>query len=276
MAAKFGWLTGLAALVLAGAGSGWAEEGLFPVRLNPDLGLASVDPAEIEARLRWPLWPDLPDDPGLELYKFRVDPWIAYKKPFSELVIDQQYVPNCTAMISLTNFGYLARYRNDREIQKLLFTRCEAIEFLHTARPSHVSYVQNFVMSLEAPDVLPVMIGNGVSSLDLCNEITANEQRVPWSAVDPFVDVGAPVIYRMGVQAEYAELVDGVHVPMGIGAETYLEILAWADFNDDGVEDVLIRSHSVGMEWWVPQMHPDIQHTTSTAWRARDQIHTHR
>lgn len=250
MATRFGWLMGLAALVVAGAAL--AEDGSFPVRLNPDLGLASVDPAEIEARLRWPLWPDRPDDPGLKLYKFRGNPWVVFKKSFSEMVIDQQFAPNCAAMIWLTNLGYLAGSQNDREIQKLIFTECEAIEFLHTARPSRVSFVRDFIMSVEAPDVLPVMISNGGSSLDFCSEIAANERRVPWSAVDPFMDVGAPVIYRMGVQAEYGELVDGAQVRMGIGAETYLEILAWADFNGDGVEDVLIRSHTVAMEWSEP------------------------
>ena len=252
MVARRVLITAMVAFLGVGVSAGWADEGPFPVRLNPRLALESVDAAAIDARLRGSLWPDIPDDEGLEIFKFRKDPWFEFDTPFEDLVIDRRFAANCVNLAALTNTGYLARYRNDRELQQGLLKECEAIEFLRKARPARISHVREFRMSSRALDWLPVMLDNGIPLNRLCDELAYNDQGVPWSAVDRIAEVQLRDQFTMRVWAEAVEANSDEEFPIALGADTWVEILAWADFNDDGVEDMLLLTSSVSMEWQGP------------------------
>ncbi len=239
------------ALTLLGvsASAGWAEEGPFPVRLNPILELESVDPAAIDARLRGPLWPDSLDDPGIELFK--VAPQLSYGlfKSFEERVIDRQVAGNCPALRALSEAGYEGRFRNNWQVQQALIRRCDAIEMLLDVREARVSYVREFTLSAEAPDVLPAMIDNSVPFDIFCDQYAANQASISWGAFDTIVkvEVRSPLMIR--VWAERFVLNPGEDDQIIGGGLTAVRLLAWGDFTGEGTEDILVESISGPVDW---------------------------
>lgn len=238
---------------LAGACAVASEETRYPIKLNPDLGLASTDDAAIDARLHGPLWPSMPDEPGLEIYLFREDPWVAYETPFEDLVIDTKVAANCIELKALTEAGYLGRYRNDRDVQKGLLETCEAIELLRTARPARVSYVRDFVLDADALDVLPPMIDNGALVDRLCEEYVANSRGIAWSAMDEILEVERWGDYGMTVWAQYAAPNPEDEYPLAAGLRTSINLWAWADFTGDGIEELLFNTGSNAVGWAGPE-----------------------
>ncbi len=238
---------------LLGACTSPAEDVLYPVKLNPMLALESVDAVAIDARLAGPLWPSAPEEPGLEVYLFREDPWIASETPFEDLVIDAKLATNCIELKALTEAGYLGRYRNDRGAQWGLLKECEAIQLLRTARPAGVSFVRDFVLDADAVDVLPSMIDNGDLVGRLCEEYIANTQGVAWSAMDDIVEVEQRGDYDVVVWAQYAAANPEDDYPLAAGLRTNIRLLAWADFTGDGVEEMLFYTGSNAVNWSGPE-----------------------
>ncbi len=249
------------ALALVCAGAALSAEGPYPVKLNPRLGLESADTAAIDARLGGPLWPDWPEGWGLDLYKFSRDPWFSGNTPFEDLVIDQALATNCIELKALTEAGYLGRYRNDRGVQQGLLKECEAIEMLRRVRPARISYVRDFVMSANAVDVLPVMLDQPFGR-QLCDEYAANQQGVPWSAFYRSVEVDVRDDYTIEVMAETQGPKMDDPMMISLGDQTWVKVMAWGDFNEDGVEDLLLLSRSTSVEWHGPERKPFFARTT--------------
>ena len=251
------------AVMLLWAGGALAAEGLYPVRLTPILGLASVDAAAIDARLSGPLWPNSPDEQGLKLYKVRPGYW-RLGKTFEEAVIDNALATSCTELKALTEAGYVGRYRNDRGIQRRSLMECEAIEMLRSARPAGENHVLGFVLNADAVDVLPPMVDNSVRFDRLCEEYIANKNSVAWSEFDRIIEVEVRSEYQIHVLAEHHALDPGQDIEQPVldpgqdieitsGGFTVVWLLAAGDLTGDGVADLLIESISSWADWIGPE-----------------------
>ena len=241
------------AVTLVWIGAAVAAEGPFPVKLNPRLGLASVDDAAIDARLhhRRFSWPDWVESLGLDLYKIRPG-YLSLGMTFEEAVLEQALATNCIELKAFTEAGLTGRYQNDYAIQHGLLKECEAIEVLRRARPARTSYVRDFVMSENAVHVLPVMLDQPFRR-QLCEEFAANKRGVPWSAYYRIVEVDVRDDYTMKVMAETRSPEADDPMMISLGDETWVEAVAWADFNEDGVEDLLLLSRSTQVELQGPE-----------------------
>ena len=235
------------AAALPWLGAAVAEEGPYPVRIvAPWLELTSADAAAIEARFEQPLPPHEGMLPPSEYVKYSHDRRTS-KGPYDELVVDRAKPTTCTELMALVDAGYVPWN------EPVYLDHCTALRLLRRARPARISYVRDFVMNSEAVDVLPVMVANGALFDRLCEEYIANQQGVPWSVFDKVIEVDAIGRYTMDVSTQRRDgrmEGDNDHVLIG-GGQTLVSILAWADFNGDGIEDLLVDSSSHPLTWKV-------------------------
>ena len=240
----------MAALLCAATSTGWAEEGPFPVRVNPRLLLDSIDATAIDARLQGPLWPDWPDSGGLELYRLAPLSPEGPIESFEERIVDVKVANNCIELQDLSDAGYEGRYRQDWELQRGLLNQCYAFRLIQDARPAGTSYVHDFIMNSDAVNVLPVMVNNGALFDRLCDEFIANRNAVPWSEFDKIIEIEIRNEFDMVVLTEHRDNPEaqGEYHSVG-GGQVGVEILAWGDFTADGTEDLLISSHSRPITW---------------------------
>ena len=263
MVARRVLITAMAAFLGVGACAAWAEEGPFPVRLNPRLALESVDAAAIDARLRGPLWPDWPDSGGAELFKLAPLTPDGPIDSFDERIIDVKVANSCIELRTLSDAGYEGRFRNEWEVQRGLLRQCEVIEMLRDVREAQFSYVRDFVLTAEAPDVLSPMIDNEAMFFRLCDGYIANDRSIPWSTFHKIVDVEVHSPFDIHVWAEHSVLEDDFGNALPVGAVTVVWLWAWGDFTGDGIEDVLVETNSQPAHWSEPD------HTTPP-WLARN------
>lgn len=109
---------------------------------------------------------------------------------------------------------------------------CRPLELLHGARPAR----QSFVSDLErirgkTLAILPAIMATAFSDEAVEAQQSAVRRGLSWRAYVPSVRV----LHERALPSHAARIDDD-----GWGA--FLELLAWADFDGDGFEDVLIRS----------------------------------
>lgn len=196
-----------------GAAGGAKENATYPIWWSPSLELESLD--KIDERLARKFRPK--SKKGLPVYK---------GKPPD---VTEAFIYSCVSYDKLRKEGYYARYNRPEQVLLYYYSFCATFEMLRTAKPSRISFVNDVTLSPDIVDYLPAMVNPGVSCDMLCRQYAANELRVPWSSfeVEKFesIDVVGPYLMRVQTRSEIISL----------------EILARADFNEDGLEDLLIR-----------------------------------
>ena len=238
MAFAFLALLGLASPVRA------AEDGPYPVWWSDKLRLESLD--RIDARLERPFW----DNGGYTVYK-------GVGNERTETTVDA-----CNMRRRLFEEGYYAG-ASQRYFAVYLWAMCDALEKLATAKPAARSYVRNFVFDRNAFDLLPAIVGGAESCGFLCRLKWANERGDTWTQLEDSLfkrhawentsiaisgqtrsikvedDKTATILF------EYVEEVPVEEEKTTIWSYSVdrspLEILAYGDFNEDGLEDMLMR-----------------------------------
>ena len=144
--------------------------------------------------------------------------------------VGDAFVDSCDSFNKLNSEGYYVRYES--KIFFLHVTTCFIFEELRQAKPSQTSYVEDIKLNPELLSYLPAMVNPAASCDFLCRQHVANERRIPWRKfeVARFLDVKVDHEHRMDV------LTDTEHLT--------LEIMARGDFNDDGVQDLLLWVHA--------------------------------
>jgi len=202
------------ALLLGAAGGALsAEESPYPVWWSPVLELESLD--HIDQRLERKLWHH-----GGEIEVSKG----AYDRAKSKIV------DTCVSAIELSEKGYWGRGNHNHKILLLQLAKCRAIEMLKRARPAQVSYVRDFVLDRGALGYLPAMVGIAPSCSGRCWQYAANEKRIAWSKVETFLSMNVKRSRELQVETE--------------GWSDWIEILARADFNGDGLEDIVLINNS--------------------------------
>lgn len=154
---------------------------------------------------------------------------------------DEAYAYDCRSVLRLDNDGYFPKPRLDikgfyppdsiPEMDQFFqySKRCELMEILRDTKPSQVSHVRDFEFDLTSIDYLPALIDASPSCDFLCRQYRANERGISWRdfEVGEFLSVEIIHKYHMVVTTDTSR--------------ADLEILAWADFNGDGTEDMLVQ-----------------------------------
>ncbi len=208
--------TAVAALGLGGAALA-AEDGPYPVWWSPSLELDSLD--VIEERLARKLWPD---GDGIEVYE-------GGRKSGEIKVAD-----TCASTIQLSDAGYWALPWHDYKVHLFQLARCRAIQMLERAAPARKSFVRDFITDREAVDYLSAMVRVPMSCDWLCRQHMANGKRIAWSQLEDILNVDFGTDYKMMVRTDTTR--------------TEIEILARADFNADGSEDLLVLADTYATE----------------------------
>ena len=221
-----------------------AEDGPYPVWWSDKLRLESLE--QIEARLEEPFW----DNGGYSVYKGPADARM-------EMTVD-----TCNMRRRLFEEGYYAG-ASQRYFAVYLWAMCDALEKLATAKPAARSYVRNFVFDRNALDLLPAMVGGAESCNFLCRLKWANERGDTWTQLEDSLfkrhareDISMSISGQTRsikveddktatILFEYVEEVPVEEPKTTIWSYSVdripLEIVAYGDFNEDGLEDMLMR-----------------------------------
>ncbi len=200
----------LAAMPVMGGGA--EEPGPYPIWWSPMLELESLD--RIDERLERPLRSDWS---GLKMFQYE-EGQTKRENPV--------YVNNCRLLIDLRAQGYTGWNTYVFELMRHMLALCRGIELMKRAKPARISYVRDFELNEEAPEYLPWMVSQPIKRSLVCVQLVINQRRVPWSWIS---------------RIERVEVISaGEMVVYTVGWADRLTILARADFNGDGLKDVLI------------------------------------
>ena len=194
--------------------------------MSPSLELESLD--NIDERLGEPLYPS---GGGFALYKGQRDEG-------QKAVAD-----SCKSLNRLMKEGYTAFFNYRIKFLLVLLAECRAIRMLREAQPAKKSYVREFKLDANSINYLPALVDVAASCDRLCRQYAANDRRIP---LIKFVDAEHLIVdptsdYRMDVKT--------------FGSDLTMEILVRADFNGDGLEDLLlwINAGAIGGTWGTTQ-----------------------
>ena len=189
-----------------------AEDGPFPVWWSPVLELESLD--AIDARLAREIWKG--DTEGLRLMKIEND-----------IRVEVRAV-NCIDLERLVEAGYHGIGSLGDWLQKYQLARCHAIEMLGTAVPAQQSFLRNFNLDVETVNYMPAAVALKLSCDMMCRDAVANERRIPLSRVREIllVQIYSATEMKFWLFDWYVRLT----------------ILGFADFNRDGIDDMLVLS----------------------------------
>ena len=233
----------LTALAFAAPGRA-AEDGPYPVWWSEKLRLESLE--RIGARLEGPFW----DNGGYSVSKGRGE-------ARTETTVD-----NCNTRRRLSEEGYSAE-APEQYFEVYLWAMCDALEKLMTAKPADRSFVRNFVFDRNALDLLPAIVGGAESCGFLCRLKWANERGDTWTQLaDELFKHHARENLSISISGqtrstiveddktatilfEYVEEIPVEETKTTIWSYSVdrnpLEILAYGDFDEDGLEDMLMR-----------------------------------
>ncbi len=207
----------------------------YPVWWAPEIGIASLD--EIDTLLAGPF----PEEFRHKLYKFdyargkRVSP-----------IVDQQPIENCLSLFEWMSAGYTwgVDDRDELLAYRRAYPYCYTLRALKRAKPPTASYVRDFVMDLDTLDYMPTLLGYWwCSPRSYPRVVRANRGGIPWNRFDFRSGSGG---YGVAVVKD-----SNVFVLQAWGdanSHNYDEVFAIigrGDFNNDGLDDLLLRMTSV-------------------------------
>ncbi len=222
-----------------------AEEGPYPIWWSDKLRLESLE--QVEARLERPFW-----ESG--------ESYTVYKGVGDERT--ETTVDTCNMRRDLLEGGYYAE-APQRYFEVYFWAMCDALEKLGTAQPAQRSFVRNFVFDRNAMNVLPAIVGGAESCGFLCRLKRDNEKGITWTQLEDSlfkrytrevrsIPVSS-VVRSIQVKDDKTAtiLIENVQeIPIEEERTTVwsywvdrypVDILAYGDFNEDGVEDMLMR-----------------------------------
>lgn len=142
---------------------------------------------------------------------------------------EEAYAYDCRSLLKLDFEGYFPKTTSQVEKFLKYDKQCDVMEILRETKPSQVSNVNDFIFDNTSIDFLPAMVNRSGSCDFACRQYRANEKAISWRdfEISEFLSIQIIHKYRMVVTTDNS-LAD-------------LEILARADFNNDGTEDMLVQ-----------------------------------
>lgn len=182
----------------------------YPVAWSPALDLDAPD--EIDSRLQKVIWP-------IDVVRFQL-----FKAGKSEN--GTATVQSCNDLMALSAKGFLARGTLFQELQRARLAQCEAIAHLQAARPPGQSFLREFVLTEKT--TIDVLITAG-----LVRKCDANCAASPPSK-SAVVQIPRKDIERIRAHAP------GLAYALTELGKLAIDIAARADFNGDGLDDMLL------------------------------------
>ena len=198
----------------------WAEEAApYPIWWSLSLELESLD--QIDERLERNLWHN---DDGFRLF-------VGIGKNRTTVIAH-----SCADIRRYEKEGSGAIDSPDIYLWRTVYRECVPIERLRDARPARTSHVTNFVLDAGALDYLPALVTLSASCDCWCRLYAANQRRIPLSKFEDGRLLKARPIndYQIEVKTEHSII--------------QIEILARADFNGDGWEDLFMKTDTKSKE----------------------------
>jgi hypothetical protein len=154
-----------------------------------------------------------------------------------------QQATSCTTYFALRASGFEAATVVDTAALKLEGAACHTVRALATARPATRDSLRDFRLDDAALSQLPPSLGPQPSPTDLEGRRRATGAGKSWAAYDPRARLTA-------TDATHARVTSG-------GSTTEIEILARADFDGNGTDDLLVSTVSYGNEgsWREVRLH---------------------
>ncbi len=191
------------------------DEGHYPVWWAASFELNSLE--EIDRKWNSPFWPESPENKSYPATKG------------SGQEIQTAYIDSCASREQLLANGYVAKlfYEPNRTYMNFAID-CDALDLLKTAMPSRVNFVQDFAFGQDALEILPAILNMAISCGRGCDHVEANKRRISWDLLEP----DASLTVNRGT----------LITVNSVGWEVSVGLLARADFNNDGLEDLLVVS----------------------------------
>jgi hypothetical protein len=190
----------------------------YPVWLSPALEMGSL--AEIESRLAR----QMDTDERIEVTR-------------NGAAASRQPARNCNSMLTLAAQGYKPDAGVDNYLYVIQKTTCDAIVLLRQARPGRQSYVRTFTLSEVALRYLPARIDPSAACGGDGKPAAADLNTTSWRDYFANDGNGGGSRSRLNVAVRNQSEMT-VKLP---NAEITFELLARADLNDDGYEDLIVR-----------------------------------
>lgn len=238
----------------------------YPIWFSPALGIESVDQVDtlLDARLFGPNQADRVI--ALKRAKsgaipWEDDEWIDESAPSIE-------VATCRAFLTASDDRYAPFDPEDRDIDRYfrMLRECEELRRLEAAGPAVRSFVRDFTLDAGAPDVLPATMSMPINCETGLAAYQAHQGGLSWAAsrghaytrlkTDPQLLAQYPeqaakfqrifVERRFEAQINPRDFLYKLRIPEEVrydseGSSDTVSILARADFNGDGLEDLMIK-----------------------------------
>jgi hypothetical protein len=170
-----------------------------------------------------------------DLMKKNLEPVGLVKENPDKKTFDEKIANNCPQYLEYKSQGYEPNTNADIAMEGFFKLSCDPIQWLSQAKPSKKSFVKNYSFSKKSLKELPPSLGGlgGDSSYKEKLE-KALSQGKSWSGFDPSMKVKK-------VSSDQLEIANK-------GERIIFQILASGDFNDDGLEDLMlfIATYAVG------------------------------
>jgi hypothetical protein len=135
-------------------------------------------------------------------------------------------VTSCEDYQKYHGLGYRATNDSELRLLQYLGVDCAALECLRHAAPARVSYLADFRLSPDVLSELPAQFAVAVSPQEERKELRATKRGFGWLA------------YQPDLKAQWKA--DAL-ATTGDGMRTTIELYARADFDGDGIDDILVR-----------------------------------
>ena len=201
-------------MLMLGLGGRAAAQALpteaYPIWWSPSFIIKGLD--DVEKRLEDTVW----FGGGLPIYK-------GEGTERNEAIAD-----SCDSLQRLLQEGYYARITPSSRVVRYRLAKCRAMRRLLEAKPAKKSFVRNFTLDAHSLDHLPAIVNPAGSCDFLCRQFVANERRISWNrfAVSKTISTESVSEHELKVLTETESLT--------------LKLMARADFNGDGLEDLLL------------------------------------
>ena len=193
----------------------------YPIWWAPSLGIEGLD--DVEKRLEDTAW----FGGGIHIYK-------GERGKRNEAIAD-----SCGSLERLLQEGYSAYVTHSIRVLRYRLAKCGAMRMLLKAQPAKKSFVRSFGFDADSLNYLPAIVNPSPSCDFLCRQFVANERRISWNkfAVSKTLSVDPVSEHQLKVLTETESLT--------------LELKARADFNGDGLEDLLlwVNAGATGGTW---------------------------
>ncbi len=195
----------------------------IPVRWSPDLPIKAPD--KIDEAFQAPIYPDGDAFTVGRGWQYIDQEWVA---------AEEADIKVCADFERLIKAGYSVQYQMNWNALVGLGVHCAEIAAMKKASPSRVSFLEEFRLDENAPDILPAILRGTLSSSDYEEDIVDSQKGVSW--VTPDHPMAFNVIDEGPFKAQYEDEDGG----------TIVTLLARADFDDDGIEDLLLEYVAYG------------------------------